>query len=246
MSRSLSAKFGSFDSLNCRYRCGCRPCALQMRCTDTGADPARLRHRSAGPVGCSRPAARSSVRATTRSATSGPSGGMREGRVLSRRSPSTPSCHEPFLPAPDTGLRFAGSAHDLGGADAIGRQQDDVGAPNVLLRGVAVPRNRFETAAIGPRDRDGNPGSHAPDSHANRTRGIPMSAFRHDYRPRASTADRLKGELRRPHICRALRSGTPRAGCYASAILSNVTQQHQAKYRRPGSAVSSSLAPTMP
>ena len=32
------------------------------------------------------------VRATTRAATSGPSGGMRAGRVLSRRSPSTPSC----------------------------------------------------------------------------------------------------------------------------------------------------------
>ena len=31
------------------------------------------------------------VSATTRSATSGPSGGMREGRVLSRRSPSKPS-----------------------------------------------------------------------------------------------------------------------------------------------------------
>src|SRR5205085_5794009 len=32
------------------------------------------------------------VRATTRAATSGPSGGMRAGRVLSRRSPTTPSC----------------------------------------------------------------------------------------------------------------------------------------------------------
>src|SRR6266436_5005945 len=32
------------------------------------------------------------VNATTRSATSGPSGAMREGRVLSRSKPSTPSC----------------------------------------------------------------------------------------------------------------------------------------------------------
>ena len=38
------------------------------------------------------PGGSASVSATTRSATSGPSGGMREGRVLSRRSPSTPSC----------------------------------------------------------------------------------------------------------------------------------------------------------
>ena len=37
------------------------------------------------------PGGSSNVRATTRSATAGPSGGMREGRVLSRNSPSKPS-----------------------------------------------------------------------------------------------------------------------------------------------------------
>ena len=80
--------------------------------------------------------------------------------------------HEPFLPAPYTRLRLAGPTHDVVGADAIGTQQDDGRAPNVLLRGVAVLGNRFEAAANGPRDRDGNAGAHATNSHANQTRGI--------------------------------------------------------------------------
>ncbi len=80
--------------------------------------------------------------------------------------------HEPFLPAPDTSLRLAGPTHDVVGADAIGAEQYDGRAPNVFLRGVAVSGHRFEAAANGPRDRDGNPGAHAPDSHANRTSGL--------------------------------------------------------------------------
>src|SRR5476651_2653661 len=72
------------------------------------------------------------VSATTRSATSGPCPGTREGRVLSRRRPSTPFFHEPLLPAPDAGLRRAGLAHDLVGSDAVGAQKYNVCSPNVL------------------------------------------------------------------------------------------------------------------
>jgi hypothetical protein len=44
-----------------------------------------------------------------------------------------------LLPAPHAGLRLAGLPHDLDGADAIGAQQDDLGAPDVLLRRIAIP-----------------------------------------------------------------------------------------------------------
>jgi hypothetical protein len=43
----------------------------------------------------------------------------------------------------------------------------------VLVRGVAVPRKRLQTAAIRGLESDGNFGSHAPDSHASSPRGIP-------------------------------------------------------------------------
>src|SRR3954447_8880439 len=82
--------------------------------------------------------------------------------------------HEPFLPAPDAGLRLAGPAHDLVGANTVGAREDDRRPPSVFLRGVTVRGDRFKSAADGPRDRDGNSGAHAPDSHGNRNRGIPI------------------------------------------------------------------------
>ena len=74
--------------------------------------------------------------------------------------------HEAFLPAPDTGLRFAGLAHDLIGADTVRTQQDDLSSPDMLVWGVAIPRERLQTAAISGLENDGNSGAHAPDSHA--------------------------------------------------------------------------------
>ena len=55
----------------------------------------------------------------------------------------------------------ASLAHDLVGPDAVGTQQHNVCSPNVLLRGVTVPRDRFKTMAIWSCDLDGNPGAHA-------------------------------------------------------------------------------------
>ena len=46
--------------------------------------------------------------------------------------------HEPFLPAPDAGLRLAGPAHDLVGANTVGAREDDRRPPSVFLRGVTV------------------------------------------------------------------------------------------------------------
>ena len=41
---------GSLESLNWRTRCGWRPWACQMRCTERQADAGRLGHGAAGPV----------------------------------------------------------------------------------------------------------------------------------------------------------------------------------------------------
>ena len=62
-------------------------------------------------------------------------------RVLSRVSPATPS-------AMNRGLRLARSAHDLGGAAAAGRREDDVGPPYVLLRRAAIRDDRLKPSAI--------------------------------------------------------------------------------------------------
>jgi hypothetical protein len=46
-------------------------------------------------------------------------------------------------------IGLAGSPRDLGRAAAIGRRQDDFGAPNMLLRRVAIADNRVKLTAIG-------------------------------------------------------------------------------------------------
>ena len=80
--------------------------------------------------------------------------------------------HEAFLPAPDTGLRLAGLAHDLIGADALGAQQHDLGPPDMLLWCVTIPRERLQTAAITGLEDDGDSCSHAPESHVVSPAGI--------------------------------------------------------------------------
>ena len=51
--------------------------------------------------------------------------------------------HEPLLPAPDAGLRFARPAHDLVRSDAVRTQEDDSRPPHMFLSGVAVPDRAF-------------------------------------------------------------------------------------------------------
>src|SRR3954462_11636693 len=58
--------------------------------------------------------------------------------------------HEPLLPAPDAGLRLAGPAHDLVGANTVGAREDDRRPPSVFLRGATVSGDRFKSAADGP------------------------------------------------------------------------------------------------
>ena len=96
----------------------------------------------------------------------------RGSRLIAQQTVVT-GLHEAFLPAPHTGLRLAGLAHDLIGADAVRAQQDDLGPPDMLMRCVAIPRERCQTAAISGLESDGNSGSHAPDSHVSSPAGIP-------------------------------------------------------------------------
>src|SRR3979490_1839159 len=81
--------------------------------------------------------------------------------------------HEAFLPAPHTGLRFVSPAHDLIGANTVRAPQDDLSPPDMLVWGVAIPRQHLQTAAISRLESDGNSGSHAPDLHASSPMGIP-------------------------------------------------------------------------
>ena len=102
-------------------------------------------------------------------------GGMREGRVLSRKRPSVTRRHEAFpAPPPHTGLRLAGPAHNRIGADAVCAQQNDLGPPDMLMRCVAIPRDRGQTVAINRLQSNGNSGSHAPDLHATSRDGNPF------------------------------------------------------------------------
>jgi hypothetical protein len=90
MPRSLAANCGSVESLKERTRWGCSLCARQMRCTEETLIP--VASASAAAVQwvawCGGSVA---VSAITRSMIVCAKGGIRDGRVLSRRSPSTPS-----------------------------------------------------------------------------------------------------------------------------------------------------------
>jgi|GEM_PF-3987777 hypothetical protein len=95
------------------------------------------------------PGGSASVRATTRSATSGPSRIMRDGRVLSRKRPSTPSVAKRSCQRHTQVFDLPGLAHDLDSPDAIGTQQDDLGPPDVLLGRIAIPGQGHQALVIG-------------------------------------------------------------------------------------------------
>ena len=113
------------------------------------------------------PGGSSSVSATTRSATSGARGAIRDGRVLSCSAPPKAFLGEAFLPTPHAGLGLARPPHDLDRADAVTAQQNHPRTPDVLLRRVAIVDACRHPLAIGGRNDEGDTRAHAPDSHAN-------------------------------------------------------------------------------
>ena len=70
---------------------------------------------------------------------------------------------EALLPAPHAGLGLAGLSHDLDGTSAVGAQQDDLGAPDALVRRIAVFDDSHQSLAIGWRNGEGYSCAHAPD-----------------------------------------------------------------------------------
>ena len=90
ISVTVSSKSGSFETLNPFARCGFKPASAHMRPTLDGEMPmasaisARLQCVALGGVSCT-------VLAITFGLVSMGSGGTREGRVLSRFNPGTPS-----------------------------------------------------------------------------------------------------------------------------------------------------------
>jgi hypothetical protein len=142
-----------------------------------GADIDNLRHHGGGPMGrlCGRIVlgerhdALGDVRFQGRDA--------RTPRLVAQEALIT-LLHEAFLPAPDTGLRFAGPAYNLIGANTIRAQQDDLSAPDMFVRHVRSRPRHFQTAAINGLKSDGNSGSHASGSLGIPS-GIQMSDVNH-------------------------------------------------------------------
>src|SRR5271170_7132824 len=64
------------------------------------------------------------------------------------QQPVDPGLHETALPAPHAGLRYADPTHYFGGAAALGRGQDDLNSPHMLLRAVAIGHDRLQPFAI--------------------------------------------------------------------------------------------------
>src|SRR5665213_1943077 len=144
------------------------PDALDGTCADAGC----FRHQDRGPVG--RLGGRLSLgeHHDTLSDVRSKGRDTRGARLVTQQAVVT-LLHEAFLPAPDTGLRFARLAHDLVGADAGRAQQHDLGTPDMLMRRVAISRERSQTATISRLEDDGYSGSHAPDSHRSSPSRIP-------------------------------------------------------------------------
>ena len=124
----MSSKHRSFDSLNVRMRCGASWWASRIRCTERRLTPVAFA--SIRPVQWCRKWLFAGL------------------ARLVAREPCNALLHEPRLPSPHHGLRLARSAHDLGGAAAIGRREDDVGPPHVLLRRAAIRDDRLKPSAI--------------------------------------------------------------------------------------------------
>ncbi len=83
-----------------------------------------------------------------------------------------PFLHQPLLPPPHACLRRARPAHDLAGAAHVSAQKHDLGAPDVLLRGVEILPDPLETLSVRRTEVDDYTATHPADSHGRRPMGI--------------------------------------------------------------------------
>lgn len=94
------------------------------------------------------------------------------GTRLVAQQPVSAGLHEALLPAPNDGFALARPPHDLGGAQAVRCEQDDSGAPNMLLGAVAIGYDRRKSPAIGSLHVHYDPFAHPADSHSRKPQGI--------------------------------------------------------------------------
>jgi hypothetical protein len=137
----------------------------------TDADPDRGGHGWAGPMShpCRWPSERQGDHALRNRRIE-----RRDARGARLVAPQTGGAFgaEPLLPAPDDGLGLAGALHDLVRPVAGSRQQDDLGAPNVLLRAVPVRHDRLEIGTVRGTQMKLGSRVHTPDSHVRPRSGI--------------------------------------------------------------------------
>ena len=76
--------------------------------------------------------------------------------------------HEPLLPAPYTGLRDPGAAHNFRRAAALGGRQNDPRPPDMFLRAVAIRDNRGQSLAVRGTHLNADPLAHDALSHIQR------------------------------------------------------------------------------
>ena len=151
--RSLAANAGSVESLKVRTRCGCRPCAAQIRCTERRRDAAAARPSRGRSSGSPRRAARRrSARppARPRPAASGGMPGLAGScRAAARRRPprTNRSCQRQTQ-----GLDTPGPAHDLRRAAARRPSARTIRARQTcfcgLLRSATIASSRARSAAL--------------------------------------------------------------------------------------------------
>jgi hypothetical protein len=79
---------------------------------------------------------------------------------------------EALLPAPHTGLRNAGAAHDLRRAAPLRCRQDNPGPPDMLLRAVAIPHHRGQSLAVCGTHFDADSPTYEASWHTIRSVGI--------------------------------------------------------------------------
>ena len=138
----------------------------------TDADASGLRHRRARPMAAGRWRSRQRqghhpfghLKAQRRNA---------RGACLVAPKPRRALVVEPFLPAPDHGLGFAGVAHDFGSATTIGRHKHNLCPPAVLLPAVAVSHYRLKRAAVDRTQLNVCSLVHSSNSHTRVRQGIP-------------------------------------------------------------------------
>jgi hypothetical protein len=154
------------------------PVGLEDTLHRSQADASRLRQHPPGPMG------RFSWRSPERQVDDALHRLGRKGLLAGlagfvTQQPSHALAHEALLPAPHHRLGQLRAAHDLVGAAALARRQNDLGALDVLLLGVAIRDDGLQQKPILRRDSDADPCSHANSMNCFAPAGNPLNASHH-------------------------------------------------------------------